>query len=180
MAVFNQGSTAIMDNQVIIQKAYFPKLILNLSKVLTSGFDFLLSLVILLILLPFYKYLPSWQIVFLPFFILLNILVGLTAAIWLSSLGYRKRDLFHIIPYISNFGIWLTPVFYTISMLPEKFRFIFYFNPMVTVVEGYRWCLAGGPWPDYNMLYCLPVLLLLLFAGVYNFKSVEDKFIDHL
>lgn len=180
MLIFNQGASSILDNKEIIKKVYFPRLVLPLSKVLTGGVDFLISMAVLLLLLPLYNYWPSWQIVFLPLIVLLNIFVGITAALWLSAAGIRKRDLFHIIPFVSNFGMWLTPVFFTMELFPAQFRFLFYINPMATVVEGYRWCLRGGEWSDPLLFINLGFLLLLFFIGFSFFRKTEDKLVELL
>lgn len=178
--IFFQGATSVLDNRELIKKVYFPKIILPFSKVLTGGVDYLLSLLILLVLIPVYGYPLSWKLVFVPLFVLYVILIGISAALWLSLLTFRKRDLYHIVPFVINFGIWLTPVFYTSSILPPEYRFLFMLNPMATVVEGFRYCLSGGPWPHVGYLYSVPVVLLLFVGALLVFRKMEDRMTDTL
>jgi lipopolysaccharide transport system permease protein len=179
-AVLNQGAPAVYQNQVLVTKVSFPKMVLNLSKVLTSGFDFLIAAVLLIALMPFFKTVPGWQIFFLPLVFLLNAVIGLTMALWLSALALKRRDLFHIIPYISSFGIWLTPVFYTMDIFPEEWQFVFYFNPMTTVVEAYRWCLSSSYVFDVYLLINIPVVAVLFVGAFLLYNRKEKVIVDYI
>ena len=175
-----QGSTSLLQGQELIKKIYFPKLILPLSKVLVGLVDFGISMILLVIIMMFNGITPSWHIIFLPFFIVLNIIVGLSVSIWLSALTVRKRDLQHIVPYLINFGIWMTPVFFPATLIPEKFRFLLYFNPMAGIVEGFRWCI--WEYGEYDIKYFVGIFIsiILLFFGLVYFKKNEDEMIDML
>lgn len=178
--LFNQAATSMHDNQTLINKVSFPRLVFHLSKVITCGLDFLISAALLMFLLPFFKVQPSLNIFLLPLFVLLNILAGLALAIWLSALAIKKRDLFHIIPYITGFGIWLTPVFYNMDIFPSKWNFVFYLNPMATIMEGYRWCLSADYILDTKLLWNIPALLILLITGIHFFKNRDKQIADYL
>jgi len=116
----------------------------------------------------------------LPLFIFINVFLGLTIGIWLASLTIRFRDFFHIIPYLISFGIWVTPVFYPTTILPLKYTYILYFNPLAGVIAGYRWTLLDMPAPSpYYLLSMLPVLLLF-GAGVRFFIHTEQIIVDYL
>lgn len=179
-SIFHQGATSVYDNQSLISKVSFPKIIFVLSKVLTGSVDFLISAVLLLLMMLFYQQIPGWGMILFPLVFLLNILIGCTAALWLSSLALRNRDLFHIIPYVSGFGIWLTPVFYNISVFPEQWRVLFYFNPMATVVEANRWCLSATYDFDIHLLWNIPAMLFLFFGAFLYYGRKEKMFADQL
>lgn len=175
-----QGSTSLLSGQELMKKIYFPKLILPLSKVLVGLVDFGISMILLVIIMMVNGIAPSWHIVFLPFFIVLNIIVGLSVSIWLSALTVKKRDLQHIVPYLINFGIWMTPIFFPATLIPEKFRFLLYFNPMAGIVEGFRWCI--WEYGEYDIKYMIGIVLsiILLLSGVWYFKNVEDEIVDYI
>lgn len=173
-----QASTSLINDQDLAQKIFFPKIILPLSKVLVGLVDFAVSLGLLFILLLIKGIAPGWQILLLPLFILLNIAVGLSVSIWLSALTIRYRDLHHIVPYVVNFGIWLTPVFFPATLIPDKYSALLYLNPMAGVVEGFRWSIWEHT--DFNPMYFIGIGISLLFlvVGVLYFKKVEDEMID--
>ena len=175
-----QSSTSLIQNQELMKKIYFPKLILPISKVLVGLVDFGISMILLVIIMIIYGITPSWHIVFLPIFIVLNIIVGLSVSIWLSALTVKKRDLQHIVPYLMNFGIWLTPVFFPATLIPEKYRVMLYLNPMAGIVEGFRWCI--WEYGEYDIYYSIGILLsiLLLLSGIWYFRKVEDDIVDYI
>ncbi len=179
-AIFHQGATSVYDHQTLISKVSFPKIIFVLSKVLTGSLDFVISAALLIVLMVFYHQMPGWGILIFPLVFLLNLMIGCAAALWLSSLALQNRDLFHIIPYVSGFGIWLTPVFYSISVFPEKWRFLFYLNPMATAVEAYRWCLSTTYTFDVHLLWNIPFAILLFIGGLLYFGKKEKLFADQL
>lgn len=178
--IVNSGSMALMANQNIISKIYFPKILLLLSKIILSMVDFGVSFVILVVLLIFFKATPGWQIIFLPVFVLLTILIGLCIAIWLSALSINYRDLHHIVPYVVNFGIWVTPVFLPVTIIPAKYAFVIYFNPLAGAIEGFRWCLFGSSSFSVYFAFSFLTTLVLLIGGLVFFSKVEDKLIDDL
>ncbi len=177
----NSIGTSVVDAQNLITKLYFPKLILLLSKILVGLFEFSISLVIMFLLMFAMSHTEFSLNTFLfPVFILLNVIIGLSIGIWYSALSYKHRDLNHIVPYIIGFGIWLTPVFYPSTLIPNEFLFVLYLNPVAAVIEFYRWSLLGQSIPSvYYLLSFIPVFILLI-SGLFYFRSVEDKIIDYV
>ena len=173
-----QGSTALISGQDLSQKIYFPQIILPISKVLVGIVELIISLALLVVLMMVMKVYPGWQLLLLPGFIVINAIVGLSVAIWLSALTVRYRDLQHIVPYIVNFGIWLTPVFFPATIVPNRLHWFLYINPMAGVVEGYRWCLWGNS--EFSPYYAVGLVLafLLLISGILFFKRSEHNMMD--
>lgn len=178
--IFGSAGTSLLDSQSIIKKVYFPKLILPLSKIFLGGADFLCTIVLLAIAMLLYGRYPGMSVIFFPFFLIFNIVVALSNAIWLSALTVRNRDAHHIIPYLINFSIWITPVFYPTTILPASLSSLMYINPMAFVIEGYRYSLLGSPPPSpYYLISVVPVIILL-FTGLLYFLKVEDDIVDKI
>ncbi len=182
--IFNHAGTSLVNAQDLIRKIYFPRIILPLSKVLVGCVEFSISLALLFILMAVMGVTPSVKIAYLPIFIFFNIVTGLAFGIWLSALTIRYRDFQHIIPYFINLGIWLTPVFYPTTLIPEKYSFFIYLNPMAAVIAGYRWTLFGDVGsiakisPNYIVAF-IPVSILLVTGFMY-FRKSERTIADHL
>ena len=171
---------ALQEGQNLIKRIYFPKMTLLLSKVLVSTLEFLVSLTLLILLMLALGRFPSARILYLPLFVLFNVASGLSIAIWLSALTIRHRDFHHIIPYLVNFGIWLTPVFYPATLIPRTYQWVLYLNPMAATIAGFRWCLAGMPPPDPGYLLSLIPVFLLLGSGLNYFRKVESSIADYI
>jgi lipopolysaccharide transport system permease protein len=179
--ILNQGSTAIFDRRELLSKVYFPKIILPLSKVLTSSFDFFISLSLLIILIPAFKLNFSFKIILLPFVYFLQIIFSFSCSVILAIISLRKRDFFHIIPYVMNFGIWLTPVFYQINLFPEKWKFFFYINPIALCVEGYRWCIFEFYTIDEKLFYYnIPIIAILFIFAITLINKNENQFVERI
>ncbi len=173
-----QTGTSLMQSQYLIRKIYFPKLILPISKSLSCFVEFGISLLLLLVMMLVWGYVPTLSILWFPVVILLNIITGLSVGLWLSALTVRYRDFYHIIPYLINFGIWLTPVFYPATLIPQKIHFLIYLNPMAGIVSAYRWCLLGGSMPSGYYLISLGIVLFIFITGLFYFKKIEDQIAD--
>ena len=167
--------SSLIDSQHILKKIYFPKLILPLSKVLVGALDFTVSFLLIIGALFLYAIHPTWTIIFFPLFFLFNILTGFCIGIWLAALTFRYRDLQHVAPFVINFSIWLTPVFYPTTILPTEVSYIMYGNPMALVIEGYRYTLVGGIPPSPYYIFSFIPVLLLLAVGLYYFRNVENR-----
>jgi len=176
--IVNHTGTSLVNAQHLIKKVYFPRLIVPFSKVLVGAVEFTISLALLLIMMLALGVLPDWRVLALPAFIALNILTGLSIGIWLAALTVRYRDFHHIIPYLINFGIWLTPVFYPATLIPERYHFLIYFNPMAGVIAGFRWSLLGDALPAAWFLASFIPVLLLFVGGLFYFKKIERKIVD--
>lgn len=172
--------TALLESQHLIRKVNFPRIILPFSKILSGLVHLAVSLFLLFVLMAFSLYGIHLKILLLPVFILLNIITGFSVAVWLSALTIRYRDVQHIIPYLLSFGIWLTPVFYPGSIIPEKYFHLMYYNPMAGVIEAYRWCLLSGPAPAPSYLLGFIPVLLLLVSGLAYFRKIEKKIPDFI
>lgn len=175
-----QAGTSLMQSEPIIKKVFFPKLILPLSKMLAGLVEFAIWLLLFFMMLVYYKYPVSLNILLLPVALLLNIISGLSIAIWLSALTIRYRDANHIIPYLVAFGVFVTPVFFETAMIPHQYHYLIYFNPMAGVIVLMRACLLGMEFPSWQ--YCtgfIPVIILF-FTGLYYFRKVEGKMVDLL
>ena len=173
-----QGMASVQESAQVIKKIYFPKAILPLSKVVVGLVELSVSLVLLVPLLVWYGQALSWRIVFVPIVLLFTVLMALFVVFLAASLSYRIRDLTHLVPFLMYFGIWVTPVFFTKTVLPKPIDMIWYFNPMAAVVEGWRWCLFAD-WPfDWHFAPALGSIVLLFAFGFYLYSQAESKFSD--
>lgn len=178
--VVYQGAASTQETAHVIRKVYFPKIVLPLSKVMVGLVEMAVGLGLLFPLIWWYGIQMGPRLLLLPIAILMSAMAGFTLVIWVASFAYRYRDLYHLLPYLVYFGIWMTPVFFSKTFLPETIRFVMYFNPMSGVVELWRWCL----FPDYVLLpvfgLSFPVLVLLCAVGVWLFSKAESKFSDYV
>jgi lipopolysaccharide transport system permease protein len=178
--VVNAGSLSVQESSHIIKKIYFPKSILPFSKVVLGLVDILFSLLLLIPLLFYYNIGISWHVIFLPFVLLFNAICALTLVFWLASLAYKKRDLFHLLPFVIYFGIWFTPVFFTSSFLPEHLTFLLDINPMANVINLWRWMLFDNE--PFQLIWIFNFLIVTLFCllGMYLYNRKESKFSDFI
>jgi lipopolysaccharide transport system permease protein len=178
--IVQAGANSIQESATIIKKIYFPKSILPLSKVIVASVELSLNLILLLILILFFKITISWRIIFFPLVLFFNALCGLAIVFWIGSFAYRKRDLLHIIPFIVNFGIWFTPVFFSPNFLPEKYKPLMEFNPMANVIDLWRWMLFETIPFNTNWIISFFIVLILVLTGMYTYNSKESKFSDYV
>lgn len=176
----NQGGASLIHATELIKKVYFPKLIVPLSKTLSGLADMGAALVALAVIMIFYQIIPGWRILALPLALVIQMLLGLSVSIWLSALTIRYRDLQHILPHLINFGIWLTPVFYPGTLIPERYAIVLYCNPAASAIEIFRWSII--PDQPFNMAYGygLGVMIVLLISGIWYFRRTEDYISDYL
>jgi len=176
--IVSQGCFSVQDTGHLIRKIYFPKAVLPLSKVIVALVELIISLLLLLPLMLWYKKMISVYIVFIPLLIILNAAAALVIVFFVSAIAYRKRDVFHIVPFITGFGIWITPVFFTKSILPEAIQFLWYLNPMAGITELWRWCLFTGWRMDFNFIPSLITVIPLLIMSLMFYKRNENRFSD--
>lgn len=174
-AIVNRCGTSLVSNPNIIKTTYFPKLVLPISKLLVALVEFGLSFLILIVLLIIFQYSIDWRVLLIPVFLLLNIITGLSIGVWLSALTIRYRDFHHIIPYLVNFGIFITPVFFPVDLIPERLHYLMYINPMAGVIEGFRWCIMGGAFDYVRYLPVLAVVLFVFITGIFYFYKEEEN-----
>lgn len=173
------SGNSIVANQQLITRVYFPRLIIPLSAVLAGLLDFIIAFFILLGLMVFYGVSPSWATLSLPLFVLFALASALAVGIWLSALNVHYRDVRHIIPFLTQFWLFATPIAYSSSMIPEPWRVLYGLNPMAGVVEGFRWALlgrSGGMGP--MMVVSALVVAGLLVGGLVYFRRMERTFAD--
>lgn len=173
-----QSSQSLVTEQNMLGKIYFPRLIFPLSPILSKLVDFTISLLLLIGVLIFYKISPTWNLLYLPFFILLMICVPAGAGLWLSALAIRFRDVKFAMPFIIRMLIYSAPILYTASSIPDGYRFIYSLNPIVAVIEGFRSCLLGTEIPWAFIIPGAITALLILVSGALYFKKMERVFVD--
>lgn len=173
-------SNSLVGNANLISKVYFPRLIVPTSAVVVSFVDFMVSGMILLGLMAWYNFIPNWRIVTLPLFIGIAFIASIGGGLWLASLNVKYRDFRYIVPFIVQFGLYISPVGFSSSIVPEEWRFIYSLNPMVGVIDGFRWAILGTDTQLYWPGFCLSVglVFLLFFSGIWYFRKVERTFAD--
>ena len=173
------ASTSVVRHADLIRKTYFPRLLLPMASVLGGLVDLMTALIVLIPLLALHGIAPGLAILALPFFILLAALSALAFGVWLAAVNVRFRDVNQALPFITQLGLFLTPVAYPITIIPEAWRPLCWLNPMTGVIEGFRWALADGPAPPLTMLgLSVGFMSLLLVAGCYWFRREEQVFTD--
>ena len=176
--VLSQSGQSIISSQQLVTKVYFPRLIIPISKALVGFIDFGIALLILFALMVFYKVTPSSNIVFLPIVVLMLLILSFAVGIWFSALTIRFRDVQYIIPFMVQIGLYITPVGYPSGSIPKKYILLYHANPMVGIVEGFRWCLFGDPLNATYFIISVAVILLLLITGIIYFTAVEGSIAD--
>jgi lipopolysaccharide transport system permease protein len=175
----SRSGTSLVGESHLISKVYFPRLIIPLAAAATPAVDLLFALVVIVPLMLWYGVTPGWHILFFPFFILMALLAALAVSLWFSALHVKFRDVGHIIPFFVQFWMFASPVVYPVSMIPEQWRTLYSLNPVVGVVEGFRWTLLGQDPPSIEtMIPSLSIVLVLFISGVVYFKRMERTFAD--
>jgi lipopolysaccharide transport system permease protein len=173
------ATNTIVDNQRVITKIYFPRLLLPISAVLSGIVDFLISFALLLGMMVYYRTIPTMAAVWLPAFLLLALLTALGVGLWLSALNAIYRDVRYVVPFLVQFWMFASPVAYPASLVPEKWRWLYGLNPMTGVIEGFRWALTGqGEAPDRMLAASTLAVLALLFGGLIYFRRIETTMAD--
>lgn len=175
--IFSQGGSSLMQNQDIIKKMAFPKIIIPTSKILIGLVEFGVTLVLLTILMIINNVPFRLSMLLLPLILVPLILCALGVALILSATAIKKRDLFHIVPFLINFGIWLTPVFYPVTIIPAQFEKLIYINPIAASIQLFRWSLFGEPLNSF-MFIGLSLSFVIFIIGFFLFKRIDDKIID--
>ncbi|MDH7510120.1 MAG: ABC transporter permease [Methanolinea sp.] len=174
----SRSTLSMVQNQNILTKVYFPRLIMPLSGILSPLVDFCVSFSILVLMMAYYGFMPTVNVIFLPLFILFAVLTSLSVGIWLSALNVMYRDFQYTVPFLVQIWLYASPVVYPSSLLPEKWQVLYGLNPMAGVIEGFRWALLGTNPPGAMMGVSLAVVLVLLVAGTFYFRRVEQYYAD--
>lgn len=176
----NNAGNVIMANQQLVKKMYFPRIILVFSKMLVGLVETGVTFFLILMLTAVLQFPLHLQILMLPGFIIINLIIGLGVAVWLNALTIRYRDLYQFVPTLVGFLIWLTPVFYPVSLIPSKYSFLVYFNPVAGAIQGCRWAVLGDSFPDLRFLPSFVFFTLLLISGLLIFIRAESDLADYI
>lgn len=172
-------TTSIVGGASLMTKVYFPRLVLPLAKVAVGLVELGLQFIVFAGLMVIYQYAPGWQILVLPIFVAITVVTALAFGIWLTALNVKYRDVGMAVPFVIQTWMYLCPIVYPLEQVPERFRAIYAINPMVGVIEGFRWALLGTAAPDWTMVgVSMIVMLLVLVSGLAYFRRVETTFAD--
>lgn len=175
----SSSSQSIVGSSSIISKVYFPRLIIPTSAVISGTIDFCISFVILIGMMVWYQIMPTANIIYLPLFLLLAFTAALGVGLWLSALNVEFRDVFYVVPFLVQVGQYISPVAYSSSIIPEKWKLLYSLNPMAGVIDGFRWCILGTATPNWTGIIISTVSVLVIFAGgLLYFRKMERTFAD--
>jgi len=176
----SESGNSLVANASLISKVYFPRVVVTVSSVITSFVDFLISSLFLALLMIWYRYAPPPAVLFLPFFVLLAFGASLGVGLWISALMVEYRDFRFIVPFIAQFGLYISPVGFQSSIVPARFRLLYALNPMVGIIDGFRWCLLGAQSNTFWIGVAIAILdvVILLMSGIWYFRKTEQTFAD--
>jgi len=176
----SDASNSLISNANLIGKVYFPRLIIPTAAIIVGFVDLLTSFGILAAMMVWYRFHPSWQIFLLPIFVLLAFLAALGPSLWITALNVKYRDFRYVIPFILQFGLYVSPVGFSSTVVPEKWRLLYSLNPIAGVIDGFRWCVLGGDSRIYlpGFLMSLCVIALFVWLGIGYFRQTERSFAD--
>jgi lipopolysaccharide transport system permease protein len=179
-AAMSEGGNSLVMNSNLISKVYFPRIVILVSSVLTSFVDFVISAVFLVFLMIWFRYLPSVAVLLLPLFVLMMFGLSLGVGLWIAALMVKYRDFRFIVPFIVQFGLYVSPVGFQSSVVPQNYRLLFALNPMVGIIDGFRWCLLGAHDSFYwaGVAFAAIEVVVLLISGVLYFRKTEQTFAD--
>ena len=175
-----ESSNSLIGNANLITKVYFPRMIIPASSVITSLVDLAISFGIMLIMFAIYGIAPSWHIIFFPLFVLLAFTCAFGIGLYLTAVNVKYRDFRYIIPFIVQFGLYVSPVGFNSFVISEKWRMLYSLNPMVGVIDGFRWCLLGDVMHWRSFLVSVTITMLFLMIGIYYFRKMEKTFADNI
>ena len=179
---FSEASNSLISNSNLISKVYFPRLLVPAATFAVAFADFLISFCILIGLFVWYKFIPGWEMVLLPVFVLLGVLASLGPSLWITALNVKYRDFRYVIPFVLQFGLYVSPVGFSSAVVPEQWRFLYSLNPMVGVIDGFRWCILNGQSEIYlpGLMLSLCITVFFLWFGINQFRKMEKHFADLL
>lgn len=176
---FSDASNSLITNSNMLTKIYFPRMIIPASTVIVNLVDFLISFAILVVLMFWYSFVPGWNILYLPFFLFLTFILSLSTGLYVAALNVKYRDFKFIVPFVVQFGLYISPVGFS-STVVGKWRLLYSLNPMVGIIDGFRWCILGGKQEIYlpGMLLSIGMVILIAILSVFYFRKMEKKFAD--
>lgn len=175
-----ESSNSLIDNANLLTKVYFPRLIVPAGSVIVGLVDFFISLIILFGIMAWYRFVPDIRMLMLPFFLSLAFMASFGAGLWLSALNVKYRDFRYVVPFLVQFGLYISPVGFSSAIVPEKWRLLYFLNPMVGVIDGFRWAVLGDAFPVYwsGMILSAALTLLMFIGGLIYFRNMERNFAD--
>ena len=176
----SEASNSLIGNANLVSKVYFPRMIIPASSIITSLVDFAISFLLLVAMMIFYQFMPDIKMLLLPVFILMALTAAFGVGLYITALNVKYRDFRYIIPFIVQIGLYITPVGFSSSVVPEKWRLWYSLNPMVGVVDGFRWCILGEPLYVPGFLISILVIAVFLWIGVSYFRKTEKCFADNI
>lgn len=176
----SECSNSLINNANLLSKVYFPRLIVPTSAVIVSFVDFMIAGIILLALMAWYNFIPDWRILTLPLFILIAFAASMGVGLWLAALNVEYRDFRYVVPFLVQFGLYISPVGFSSTLVPQHWRLLYSLNPMVGVIDGFRWAILGGESQIYLPGFALSVglVMVLLWSGIWYFRKMERTFAD--
>lgn len=176
----SESSTSLIGNANMISKIYFPRLIIPASSIIVCFVDFLISFSILICIMLYYQFMPGFQILSLPFFMLIAFLASTGIGLWMSALTVKYRDFRYVVPFIVQFGLYISPVGFSSSVVPEKWSLLYSLNPMVGVIDGFRWAILGGNGRVFTPGFVISMVMILVVfvTGLWYFRKTEKTFAD--
>ncbi len=179
-SALSESSGSMVKNAGMLSKIYFPRLVIPASSVLVALVDFAISFALLILLMVFYGFIPSWRMAALPLFLALALVASLGAGFWLSALSVKYRDFRYVIPFVVQFGLYVSPVGFSTTVVPEQWRLLYSLNPMVGVIEGFRWAILGRPLAVdmTGFLLSIGMTVALFVYGLHYFRKMERTFAD--
>ena len=176
----SESSNSLIGNANLISKVYFPRMIIPVATLVTAFIDFLISFIIMIGMMVYYQFAPSWHILLLPLFIVLALLASLGPGLWITALNVKYRDFRYVIPFLVQLGLYVSPVGFSSKAIPEQWRLLYSVNPMVGVIDGFRWCILGGESPIYltGFMLSIAVIGFFIWLGISYFRKTEKTFAD--
>jgi len=177
----SESSNSLISNTNLFTKVYFPRILIPASSIVLGFVDFLITFALLLIIMLFYQFVPSINMVFLPFFFILTFFASFGVGILMSTLNLKYRDFRYIVPFIVQFGMYVSPVAFSSSIVPEKYQFLYSLNPLVGVIDGFRWCIIGGDVPLNVQSLAISTVMIAFFSilGIQYFRKTEKMLADY-
>jgi len=177
----SRSGVSLVSDASLVRKVYFPRLLIPLASAAAPLMDFFVSFVVLVLMMAWFGILPQWNLIALPFFLLVTVMTAVAAGLWLAPLNARYRDIGYTIPFLTQLWFFASPVTYPLSLVPQKWRLLYGLNPMVGVIEGFRWALLGHQSPDFAVTaVSIVVVVALLVTGIVFFKWMERTLADVL
>lgn len=179
-SILSDASASVMNNSNLISKIFFPRLLVPMATVMVALIDFAISLTILVGLMIWYAVVPGWQILLLPVFVALTLAAAIGPALWASALVVKYRDFRFVIPFVIQIGLYASPVGFSSAIVPDQWRLLYSLNPMVGIIDGFRWSIIGGASPIYwpGFLISLGATVLVMWVGISGFRRIERDFAD--